>query len=278
VQRNTGPCAGLAAELILRHDPDAVLGLFPSDQLIGKPEAFRKVIRLAARHAAEGAIVVLGIEPRWPETGYGYMEFPARPTHRNARAIPIRQFREKPSLAVARRYLRAGRYFWNSGMFFWKASTFQAELRKLLPKTAAVLANIGQRVGPGANPRRLRRILKALYPSCENISVDYAVIEKAKGVLGIPCEFGWSDVGSWNAVHDLSQRDPAGNVLRTATLLVDSKGLFVDVPGKLVAAIGLEDLVVVETSDALLIARRDQTQQVSQLVKLLEQARRDDLL
>ncbi|MBI4479590.1 MAG: mannose-1-phosphate guanylyltransferase [Acidobacteria bacterium] len=277
VQRNTGPCAGLAAELILRQDRDAILGLFPSDQLMTKPAAFLKVIRLAARHAAGGSMVVLGIAPRWAETGYGYMEFPSRPAHRNAKAVPIRQFREKPALAVARRYLRAGRFFWNSGMFFWQASTFQLELRKHLPKTARVLENIAQRA-PTVNPVGFQRVLNALYPSCENISVDYAVLEKAQRVLGIPSEFGWSDVGSWNAVYDLSKRDSTGNVLRTEALLLDSTGLLIDVPGKLVAGIGLRDLVVVETKDALLIARREDTQQVSELVKRLHQAGRDDLL
>jgi len=277
VQRNTGPCAGLAAELILRHDPDAVLGLFPSDQLIGKRSVLLSVIRLAARHAADGSIVVLGIAPRWPETGYGYMEFPSRPAHRNAKAIPIRQFREKPALAIARRYLRAGRFFWNSGMFFWKAARFQEEMQTHLPKTARVLQEIAQSA-PANNPGRLQRVLKSFYPSCENISVDYAVLERAQGVLGIPCDFGWSDVGSWNAVHDLSPKDKQDNVLRSETLLLDSTGLLVDVPGKLVAGIGLHDMVVVETKDALLIARREDAQKVSALVKLLEQTRRDYLL
>ncbi|HWP84037.1 MAG TPA: mannose-1-phosphate guanylyltransferase [Terriglobia bacterium] len=275
VQRNTAPCAGLAAELIGRNDPEAVLALLPSDHLIGKPAAFLKVVRLAAKHAADGHLVVLGIAPRWPETGYGYMEFPARPRHRNARAIPIRRFREKPALAVARRYVRAGRFFWNSGMFFWKARAFQDELRTHLPKTARVLAAIAERAARDGN---LPRLLKKLYPSCENISVDYAVLEKARRVLGIPCDFGWSDVGSWNAVYDLSPKGPRGNVLRSEALLLDSAGLLVDAPGKLVAGIGLRDLVIVETADALLIARRDQAQQVSQLVKRLEQMRRQELL
>ena len=279
-QRNTAPCAGLAAELIGRHDPDAVLGLFPADHLIAKPRAFLRVVRVAARQAALGNIVVLGIAPRWPETGYGYMEFPARPMHRNARAIPIRQFREKPVLAVARRYLRAGRFFWNSGMFFWKASIFRDELGTHLPNTAQALHEIAQRATSrgGIERRRLQQALRQLYPSCENISVDYAVLEKARRVVGIPCEFGWSDVGSWNAVYDFSRPDAHGNVLRSEALLVGSSGLFVDVPGKLVAGIGLEDLVVVETKDALLICRREQAQRVSDVVKLLEQSGRNQLL
>lgn len=275
VQRNTAPCIGLAAEMILRKDPDAVLGVFPSDHTIGNPDALLKVARLAARHASQGKIVVLGIAPRWPETGYGYMEFSARPAHRNAKAVPIKQFREKPTLAVAQRYLRSRRFFWNGGMFFWKAATVRDALRRHLPGTAAVLRTIAER---GAGTRSLRQVLRKLYPSCENISVDYAVLEKASGVLGIPCEFGWSDVGSWNALYDLLPKDSQQNVLRTQSLLIDSKRLLIDAPGRLVAAVGLEDLVVVETEDALLIARRERAQDVSQLVKKLEQLRREDLL
>lgn len=279
-QRNTAPCAGLAAELILAKDPEAILGVFPSDQTIAKPAAFLKVVRLAARHASQGAIVVLAIAPRWAETGYGYMEFAARPAHRNSKALPVKQFREKPSLAVARRYLRSGRFFWNSGMFFWKASTIRDALRRHLPKTAAVLGTIAQRLARRGNrsAKSVRSVLRELYPACENISVDYAVLEKAAGVLGIPCDMGWSDVGSWNAVYDLLPRDAQGNVLRTKTLLLDSRGLLIDVPGKLVAGIGLRDLIVVETDDALLITQRERAQNVSQVVKLLEQSRREALL
>lgn len=287
-QRNTAPCAGLAAELILGKDPEAILGVFPSDQTISKPAAFLRVVRLAAKHAGQGAIVVLGIAPRWPEIGYGYMEFATRPTRRNTQALPVKQFREKPTLTVAKRYLRSQQFFWNSGMFFWKASTIREALREHLPQTAAVIAAIGQRLARQENSsaksraksraNSLRRVLRKLYPACENISVDYAVLEKASGVVGIPCEFGWSDVGSWNAVYDLLPRDSQGNVLRTETLLMDSSGLLIDVPGKLVAGIGLQDLVVVETDDALLITRRERAQEVSQLVKKLEQARREDLL
>ncbi len=280
VQRNTAPCAGLAAELIGARDPDAVLGVFPSDQAIGKPSVFRRVVRLAARQAAQGEIVILGIAPRWPETGYGYVEFARRPALQPLRALTVKRFREKPPLAVAQRYLRSRRFFWNSGMFFWKASTFQEALRRYLPRTAEVLQAIVQE-GGGNNrvaSARLQRALAKRYAACENISVDYAVLEKAPRVVGIPCDIGWSDVGSWNAVFDHLPKDRDGNVLRSETLLLDSSGLFVDVPGKIVAGAGLKDLVIVETPDALLVVRRDRSQDVSQIVKRLEEARREDLL
>ena len=280
VQRNTGPCAGLAAELILRRDPDAILGMFPSDQTITDERAYIQVLRLAFEQAARDRIVVLGIAPRWPETGYGYMEFASRPSRRNEQALPVLRFREKPQLAVAKRYLKAGKFFWNSGMFFWRAGVLREQMRQHLPVTAEVLTRIGDgMLGPSGNIRPgAQRVLRNLYPSCENISVDYAVLEKARGIVGIPCEVGWSDVGSWNAVYDLLDRDAQANALRSESLLIDSRGLLVDVPGKLLAAIGVDDLVVVETADALLVARRDRAQDVSQLVKQLESAKRKGLL
>jgi mannose-1-phosphate guanylyltransferase len=278
-QRNTAPCVGLAAELIGAQDPEAVLGVFPADHTIRKPGVFRRVVALAAKSAAQGEIVVLGIAPRWPEIGYGYVEFPNPPNLNDMRVFYVKQFHEKPPLDVARRYLRARRFFWNSGMFFWTARTIREALRRFLPQTAEVLRSIAQRLTDGkvTGPAR-RRVLNELYPNCENISVDYAVLEKAPRVVGIPCDIGWSDVGSWNALYDLLPRDGRNNVLRTETLLLDSTGLLVDAPGKLVAGIGLENLVIVETDDALLVARRDRAQDVSRIVKELEKARRKDLL
>src|ERR1019366_4256363 len=172
------------------------------------------------------------------------------------------------------------RFFWNSGMFFWKASVIREALGRYLPKTAEALAIIGSRLASQKKPtgERLRRLLRELYPACQNISVDYAVLEKAPSVVGIPCEIGWNDVGSWRAVYDLLPHDARGNVLRSEGLLVDSSGLYVDVPGKLVGVVGLKDLVVVETGDALLIAHRDRAQEVSRLVQELEKIGRDDLL
>jgi mannose-1-phosphate guanylyltransferase len=277
-RRNTAPSIGLAAELILARDPEAVMGVFPSDHVIGKPALFRRIIRLAASHALNGSIVVLGIEPRWPETGYGYMEFASRPNHRNRRAIPVKQFREKPDLRTAKRYVRSSRFFWNSGIFSWKASTLQQALRQHLPRTAEVLTEIAGQLSSARSAKARHRILNDFYPACENISVDYAVLEKSSGVVGIPCDVGWSDVGSWNAMFDLFPRDGKNNSLRSDSLLIDTKGVLVDVPGKIFAGVGLEDLVIIETGDALLVIRRDRAQDVSRVVEMLEERRRDDLL
>jgi len=275
VQRNTAPCIGLAAEIISERDPEAVLGVFPSDQTIDKPTKFRKVVELAAKYASRGEIVVLGIQPRWAETGYGYMEFSGIPSLTTLRGSPVKQFREKPIKAVAKRYVSTKRFYWNSGMFFWKAITVRDALELHLPKTAEVVKSIAGKAG---NPRAMNRALIEHYPDCQNISIDYAVLEKAAQVTGIPCDIGWNDVGSWNAVYDLLPRDRQGNVVRSKALLLDSSGLLVDVPGKLVVGTGLKDLIVVETPDALLIVPRHRAQEVSQLVKELEKKSRNDLL
>jgi mannose-1-phosphate guanylyltransferase len=268
VERNTAPAIGLAAYLIRRVAPDAVLGIFPADHVIGEEDEFLRVLRTAAQGAARGSIVVLGIRPRWPETGYGYVQFSKRPP---AGGIPrlrsVARFREKPNLATARRFCKSGLHFWNSGMFVWSAATIIDALQRHLPSTDAVLKKIA---GGGS--------LERLYPQCENISIDYAVLEKARNVAGIACDIGWSDVGSWNAVYQLLPRDGKGNVLRGNAWMLDSKGNYIDAHGKFVAAIGVEDLIVVDTSDALLIARRDRAQDVSRVVKWLEEQRREDLL
>ncbi len=283
-QRNTAPAIGLAAQLIAGSaGREAIMGVFPSDHVVARPAAFRKVLEVAARGAAAGSIVVLGIRPRWPETGYGYIQFAERPAAGRLRLQPVERFREKPDLATARRFLRIGRHFWNSGMFLWSVGTILDALEKHLPRTAGLLAKIGRDFRP--------ETLARLYPQCENISVDYAVLEKADNVAGVPCEIGWNDVGSWNAVYELWPRDAAGNAVRGAAWLLDARGNYLDVldasatggsgksaPGKMVAAIGVENLVVVDSPDALLIVRRDRAQDVSKVVKWLEEQKREELL
>jgi len=275
-QRNTAPAIGLAAHLVaLGAGREAVLGVFPSDQVISREAAFRRVLRAAIGGARRGNIVVLGIKPRWPETGYGYIEFARRPAAgaRRAALEPVAGFKEKPGLAVARRYLRSGRYYWNSGMFVWSAATILDALALHLPRTAAILDKIARDFSP--------ETLARLYPECENISVDYAVMEKVGNVVGLPCDFGWNDVGSWNAVYELVKHDAAGNAARGEAWLLNARNNYLDVegsPGKLVAVIGVDDLVVVDSPDALLVVRRDRAQDVSKVVQWLEKVKREELL
>jgi len=273
-QCNTAPCLGLAAQILCQLDPEAVLGVFPADHRIGRLEAFHRLVEAAYRAAESQALVVIGIAPRWPETGYGYIEFPEGVAAGSLEPYPVLRFREKPDLETARQFLAAGRFYWNSGMFFWRADVFLEAFRRHLPKTASLLASL-----PAFGSREFRKRLCEAYPRAENISVDYAVLEKASNVVGLAAgDIGWNDLGSWNAVYEVMDKDAEGNVLRTEALVLDSRGNYVEVPGRLVALVGVEDLVVVDSPDALLIVPRHRAQQVSEVVKRLEAAGRDGLL
>jgi mannose-1-phosphate guanylyltransferase len=274
MQRNTAPAIGLAAHILHSADPDAVMGVFPSDHVIGKTPPYRAVVKAAFRGAAAGHLMVVGIQPRWPETGYGYIEFPRGSVIGGAEALPVRSFREKPEKAKAKRYVAAGNYYWNSGMFFWRADVLLDQLRRHLPKTATLLASL-----PRFGARNFGARLEQAFPLCDNISIDYAVLEKAGDVRGIAAgDFGWNDVGSWNAVYELLERDQFGNAIALESIALDSHNNFVDARGKVVALVGVRDLIVVDTPDALLVASRDRAQEVGDIVKALEKRNRHDLL
>lgn len=274
-QRNTGPAIALAAHLIGHEDPDAVMGVFPSDQFIAKTKVYLQAIERAFRAARGNDLIVLGISPRWPETGYGYIEFPGEAKLTPGRAHRVVRFREKPKLAQARRFVKAGHFLWNSGTFFWRHDVIGAAIERFLPKTAAAISKIA----PVSSPD-FARTLAEQYPLCDaDISIDYGVIEHAKNIAGFACaDFGWSDVGSWQAVYDLLPKDAFGNVRRSPVILGDESGNYIDAPGKLVALIGVHDLVVVDSPDALLICPRKDAQKVSALVKALEKEGLEDLL
>jgi len=275
-QRNTAPAIGLAANILHSLDPEAVMGVFPADHVVGKPTAYRSVLKAAFKGAGAGHLMVVGIQPRWPETGYGYIQFP-RGTKSGSGASacqPVQKFHEKPDLAKAKRYFAAGHYFWNSGMFFWRTGVFLDEFRRYQPRTATVLAAL-----PAFGSRRFAGSLAASFPLCENISIDYAVIEKSRKVAGIAAaDFGWNDVGSWNAVYELLPRDAHGNVAVHDSVCLDSHNNFVDARGKVVALLGVENLIVVDTPDALLVAARDRAQSVGEVLKQLEKSGRHELL
>jgi mannose-1-phosphate guanylyltransferase len=269
-QRNTAPAIGLACHILQSIDPKSVLGVFPADHLIGKPRPFLQIVRAAYREAARGRIAIVGIQPRWAETGYGYIEFaPGEGSPRE-----VKRFLEKPDLATAKRFCKTGRHAWNAGMFFWSTRQYLDALRQYLPRTASLLASL-----PGFQSRAFASRLAEVFPQCENISVDYAVMEKARGVVGFAAgDVGWNDVGSWNAVYELSSKDGEGNVLRGDTLVHQAHGNYVEAPRKLVTLAGVDNLIVVDTPDALLITHRDPAQKVGELVKLLEARKRGDLL
>lgn len=272
-QRNTAPCIALAAQILVEIDPDAVMGVFPADHFILKAARFRKFVRSAFTTAERGGVVVLGIQPRWPETGYGYIEFPHNVRPGEPDPIPVQSFREKPDLKTAQEFVDRGNFFWNAGMFFWRASKVLDLMRHHQPKTATLLAGL-----PSFRNKAFMTKLRAAYPLCANISVDYALIEKSTATLGIALDdIGWNDVGSWEAVYELAMKDGDGNASLGELFAHESHGNYIDAK-KTVALLGVDDLIVVDTPDALLIANRGKAQDVSKLVKTLEAQKRDDLL
>lgn len=274
-QRNTAPAIGLAAHILQSIDPKAVMGVFPSDHVIQSPARYLRLVRPAMKEAERGGLVVLGIQPRWPETGYGYVEFPKSMKPGSLKPLKVKEFHEKPSLKRAKKYLKAGTFCWNAGMFFWKTSVLLDSLRQHVPATAALIDSL-----PPFASRNFAAELKRIFPQCENVSIDYAVLERAKNVTGIAADdFGWSDAGSWNAVYELLAHDPWGNTGRGDMLMIDASGNYVDANGKkLIALLGVKNLVIVDTPDALLITRRNKSQKVGDLVKLLEKQKREELL
>lgn len=273
-QRNTAPAIGLAAQILHRLDPNAVMGVFPSDHLIQRPARFVRYVRAAFHAGTSGHLAVLGVEPRWPETGYGYVEFPKGVRSGALTAHPIRRFREKPDLKSAKRFVAAGNFAWNAGMFFWHAGTFLEELHRYQPKTARLLSSLPLFTSDAFEPALAR-----VFPQCDNVSVDVGVMEKSRKVAGFAMDdIGWSDVGSWSAVWELEPKDGAGNAARNDAIFTEGSSRNYVQAARMVAMVGVEDLIVVESPDALLICRRDQAQKVGDLVKLLELEKRSDLL
>lgn len=273
--RNTAPGIALGTHIIRQIDPDAIVGVFPADHVVTKPAKFISTLKKAYKAAEQDHLVVVGVQPRWAETGYGYIEFPKGALPGEKTAYAVKSFREKPDKATATRYLKAGRYFWNSGMFFWRAGLFLDSFNEHLPRTALQIASICPLTEKG-----FERDLAEFFPLCESISVDYAVMEKANNVVGIAADdFGWNDVGSWQAVYELHRKDRDGNATRASELIsLESKGNYVDAVGKTVALVGVDNLVVVDTKDAILIVHRDEAHRVGEMVKMLEKQKREDLL
>jgi len=268
VGRNTAPCIGLAALHILKRAPDAVMLVLPSDHRIGDEAEFRRVLDAAGKVAAGGnSLVTIGIRPTGPETGYGYIEqgdpFPAGGDGEIRR---VRSIREKPDIEQARAFLHRGGFLWNSGMFILKASAILGAIKRFLPELHAGLMQIREALGT----EREEQVVGDIYAGLKAVSIDYGVMEKAEDVLVVPGDFGWSDLGSWDTLWEVSGRDKNGNALRGEFVAIDAGDCLVHSPGKLVALVGVRDLLVVETNDALLICRRGRSQDVRNVVEILE--------
>ena len=284
VARNTAPAIGLAAFLLERQDPEAVIGMFPADHVINDEKAFRKVLFEAVELAGAGDnMVVMGIAPNRPETGYGYIEAGEK---LGDGLFRVRRFTEKPNQQRAEEFLTAGNYFWNSGMFVWSARTLVQAMREHLSETAPYLEEIAAAWGTS----KFQSIFQHLYEKCENISIDYAVLEprSAKGehssnLYCLRAEFGWNDLGSWTALfeHQLAQgkNGEASNVIDAEDhFVLNAEGNYVYSPRKFVAAVGVKNMVVVETEDAILITTREHSQEVGKVVKHLAEKKLTKLI
>jgi mannose-1-phosphate guanylyltransferase len=265
-KRDTAPAAALATALALRTHPNAVLALLPADAVIGKHPIFRSQLAAAARAAAVSpSFVTLGIKPSYPATGFGYLHLGGKTLEqvKGGPFLKVRRFVEKPSLPKAKSYLRSGQYAWNAGIFVWKASTFLAEARRQQPTLARFIEKFPKR-GSYAS------YLKREFPKLPKISVDYAIMERAQSVLAIKASFPWDDVGSWTALPSHLPTDKKGNTFRGHITAVDSQDtLALAEGGRPIALLGIKNLVVIDTPDALLVCPKDRVQEVKKLLPLL---------
>jgi mannose-1-phosphate guanylyltransferase len=290
--RNTAPACALTAFLLEKTEPDTVIGIFPSDQVVKDKTRFADILRTGVKIAAAGeSIVVLGITPTRAETGYGYIELgkPVEgpdgfPVHR------VKRFTEKPNKHFAQQFFTSGHYRWNGGIFLWSARTLANAIREYCPDMAFHL----ERIAAAWGTAEFDEVLAAHYPLCENISIDYAVLEprsargeEASGIYCLPGDFSWNDLGSWAALHehvvgrDFEAEQHEANVFEATDPVhveLDSKGNYVFAPGKVVALVGVENLVIVQTHDALLITTRERSQDVGKVVRKLVEAGREDLV
>ena len=276
--RNTAACIGYAAVYIQNKTKDAVMAVLPSDHGIGNPALYREVIAAAAAAAQkENALVTIGLKPDQPHTGFGYMEGgPAAGRTAGMTLLRVKSFREKPGLRQARSFLEKGNFFWNSGMFVWKASVILGEIKEFMPALHAGLAAIKASLGKKNEASTIRSVYKNL----SSISIDYGIMEKSKKVLMIPAEFGWSDLGSWDTLWEISAKDENGNAVPASSQAVfeDTKNTLIYRPQKLVELNGMKDVIVVDTKDALLICKKGRSQDVKKIVDMLESGGKTHLL
>jgi len=276
VGRNTAPAIGLAATIIARFDPDGVMAVLPADHYILDETRFRGILEEGNRVAQTGVLVTLGITPTRPETGYGYIE---AEQSEGEGARPVLRFVEKPNLERALQFVESGRFFWNSGMFIWQACTILDEINAFMPELARSLARLTfeREVWELAD---LKPQIAEIYGEIKGESIDFGVMERAQGVQVIPASFGWSDVGSWSALPEVMDPDDNGHVVieGAGTVSVNSADCLAYARGKVAAFVGVKDLVVVDTPDALLVCAKESAQDVKKVVEELERRGRTELL
>jgi len=269
--RNTAPAAAVAALKIVEDDPDALMLLMPSDHVVGDEAAFRAAVAVAAKAAREGALVTFGVRPAAPETGYGYIRS-GRPLAGVEGAFAVDRFVEKPDRVTAESYLASGDYFWNSGMFLFSAKAFLAEMERLEP---AMLGFCRDALTHAHRDMDFIRLGEVAFLACPSQSIDYAVMEHTNHAAVVPVDMAWNDVGSWQSLWDIAERTDDGNAVLGDVVTEKARNSYFRSEGPLVAAVGVEDLVVVATKDAVLVSRRDAAQDVKKIVEHLERQKRD---
>jgi len=279
VGRNTAPCIGLAASWIRRLDPDGLMVVSPADHLVQDDQEFLRILKLALRVAEEkDALVTIGIKPTHPETGYGYIQFTEEELDQNpyrAEGVHlVKTFAEKPNLETAERFLSSGDFLWNSGIFVWKAGTILKEIELHLPELHEELLTVQKSLD---SPNYMQ-VLELAYGVIRSISIDYGVMEKAGNAFVVRGDFGWSDVGSWDEVVRVTPKDGEGNSLKGKVIVRDATNNFIDAGNKLVAAIGVKDLVIISTDDAILICKKGESQEVKEVVDYIRRKRMNDYL
>ncbi|MCH7651690.1 MAG: mannose-1-phosphate guanylyltransferase/mannose-6-phosphate isomerase [Nitrospinae bacterium] len=277
VGRNTAPAVALAAELF-KDQPDEIMAVFPADHVVNDPDAFRDTLRQAETAAKQNHLVTLGVKPTGPETGYGYI-LKGGALENLDNTFKVSQFTEKPDRETAEHFIQQKKYYWNCGIFAWKVSTIRNELQQHAPKIIEPLAGIGKHLQnvKGKFPYRLFDGKgKKIFESLPSISIDYAVMEPSQNAVVVPTTMPWKDIGAWNALDDISQADGDGNVLSKDVYQVDCTGTIVKADGRLIGAVGLKDMIVVDTEDALLICPKDRAQDVKQLVEQLKDQKRPE--
>ena len=273
--RNTAPCIGLAAAVIQKRCGEAMMLVLPSDHLIRYESLYVDTLRQAIAVAEQGErLVTIGIPPTYPETGYGYIRFANRSESHMPGVYPVEKFVEKPDLDTAKEYLAAHCYLWNSGMFVWKASTILKKFERLLPDIYECLVKIGDAM----NTPEEENVIQEIYPVIPKISIDYGIMERSSDVLVLSGDFGWNDVGSWDMMKVIYDADQNGNIIVGDQVNIDTTNTISFSTGKMIATIGVDNLVVVETEDAVLVCSKDRVQDVKKVVDTLQEQGRTELL
>ncbi len=275
--RNTAPCIGLAAIQIQQEDTDAVMIVLPADHLVTNVEEFQQVIRHASNFANDsGGLITLGIHPDYAATGYGYIQRGEKVANlENYSIFKVKTFAEKPNHETAVRFLDSGDFYWNSGIFVWKASTILKEIEDKLPELYEGLLEIKKYLGTV----KYSQIVEKVYRQIRGISIDYGVMQLANNVYVIPTDMGWNDMGSWEVVYDISPKDKFKNAgVFKEIVQIDSGENYIFSPGKLVALVGIKNLVIVDTGDAILISKKTRSQEVKDIVEQLKKSGMDEYL